>query len=44
VKKNWSTDIDHNTEVAWSFKYLGTVINNSDDEIEKIKAGIIASY
>jgi hypothetical protein len=44
VKKNRSTDNDHNTEVAWSFKYLGTVIDNSDDEIEEIKVGIIAAY
>jgi hypothetical protein len=44
VKKNRNTDNDHNTEVAWSFKYLGTVINNGDDEIEEIKAGTIAAY
>jgi hypothetical protein len=44
VKKNRSTDNDHNTDVARSFKYLGTVINNSDDETEEIKAGILAAY
>jgi hypothetical protein len=44
VKNKRSTDSDRNTEVAWSFNYLGTVINNSDDEIEEIKAGIIAAY
>jgi hypothetical protein len=44
VYKNRSTDNNHNTEIAWSFKCLWTVINNSDDEIEEIKAEIIAAY
>jgi hypothetical protein len=44
VKKEISTENDHNTKVARSFKYLGTVINNDDDEKDEIKAGIIAAY
>ena len=44
VKKEISTENDHNTKVARSFKYLGTVINNDDDEKDEIKAGILAAY
>jgi hypothetical protein len=32
---------DHDIEVVRSFKYLGTVINNTNDEAEEIKARIL---
>jgi hypothetical protein len=34
---------DHDTEDVRSFKYLGTVINNTNDETEEIKARILAA-
>jgi hypothetical protein len=36
-------DSDHDSEVVRSFKYLGTVINNTNNETEKAKAGILAA-
>ena len=33
----------HNVEVIKSFKYLGTEINNTNDETEEIKARILAA-
>jgi len=32
------TIIDHDTEVVRSFKYMGTAVNNTNDETEEIKA------
>ena len=34
---------DHDIEDVWSFKYLGTQINNTNDETEEIKARIVAA-
>ena len=34
---------DHDIEVVGSFKYLGTVINNTKDKTDKIKARILAA-
>jgi hypothetical protein len=34
---------DHNIEVVRRFKYLGTVINDSNDETEEIRARILAA-
>jgi hypothetical protein len=34
---------DHDIEVVRSFKYLGTVINKTNDETEEIKARILAA-
>jgi hypothetical protein len=34
---------DHDIEIARSFKYLGTVIDNTNDETEEIKARILAA-
>ena len=34
---------DHDIEVVRTFKYLGTVINNTEDETEEIKARILAA-
>jgi len=34
---------DHDIEVVKSFKYLGTEINNTNDETEEIKARILAA-
>jgi hypothetical protein len=34
---------DHKTEVVRRFKYLGTVINNVNDEMEEIRARILAA-
>jgi len=34
---------DHDIEVVRSFKYLGTEINNANDETVEIKARILAS-
>jgi hypothetical protein len=33
----------HDIEVFRTFKYLGTVINNTNDETEEIKARILAA-
>jgi len=35
---------DHDTEADRSFKYLGTVSNNTNDKTEEIKATITAAY
>jgi hypothetical protein len=42
-EKKWSIDSVHDTEVVRSFKYLGTVINNTNNETEIAKAGIVAT-
>jgi hypothetical protein len=34
---------DHDVEVVRSFKYLGTVINDTNDTTDKLKAGILAA-
>jgi len=34
---------DHKIEVVRKFKYLGTVINDSNDETEEIQARILAA-
>ena len=34
---------DHGTDMIRSFKYVPTVINNTNDETKEIKAGIIAA-
>jgi hypothetical protein len=34
---------DHEIHVVWSFKYLGNVINNTNDETEEIQARILAA-
>jgi hypothetical protein len=34
---------NHDVEVVRSFKYLGTEINNANDETVEIKARIVAS-
>jgi hypothetical protein len=34
---------DHDIEVVRSFKYLGTEINNTNNETEEIKARILAA-
>lgn len=34
---------DHGTEMVRSFKYVPTVINNTNDETKEIKAAIIAA-
>jgi len=35
---------DHDIEIARSFKYLWTIIDNTNDETEEIKARILAAY
>jgi hypothetical protein len=37
------TNKDHDIEDAGGFKYMGTVINNTNDETEEIKATILAA-
>ena len=34
---------DHDIEIARSFKYLGTIIDKTNDETEEIKARILAA-
>jgi hypothetical protein len=34
---------DHDIEIFRSFKYLGTIVNNTNDEREEIKARILAA-
>ena len=42
-KNKWIfANTDHDTEADRSFKYLGTVSNNTNDETEEIKATITA--
>jgi hypothetical protein len=36
-----STNKDHDIEVVRGFKYMGTVINNTNDETEEIKTRIL---
>jgi len=50
VQNRWTRRInkilaikDHDNEIARSFKYLGTVIPNNNDETEEIKARILAA-
>ena len=37
----WNIVKDHDIEVVRSFKYLGTVIRNTNDETKEIKARIL---
>jgi hypothetical protein len=43
VKNTELTTEDHNIEVVRRFKYLGTVINKVNDEMEEIRARILAA-
>jgi hypothetical protein len=42
MSETWTIQ-DHGTEVVKRFKYLGTVINNTDDEIFEIKTRVLAA-
>jgi len=37
------TNKDYDIEIVRGFKYMGTVINNTNDETEEIKARILAA-
>jgi len=39
----WNIDKDYDIKVVRDFNYLGTVINNINDETEEIKARILAA-
>jgi hypothetical protein len=42
MKNKQNIDKDYDIEVVRSFNYLGTVINNTNDKTEEIKARILA--
>jgi len=42
ISETWTIQ-DHDTEVVKGFKCLGTVINNTNDEILEIKTSVLAA-